>query len=92
MTKEGNAYTQSGSLDYPSIAQVNAKVKEENVFVIFAVTEEHVPLYTKLAGRIDGSATRTLKEDSENVVELVEQEYKVNAILPVHPLKHVMDS
>ena len=59
------------------MAQVNAKVQEENVFLIFAVTEENVQLYERLSANIEGSATRTLKDDSDNVVELVEQEYKV---------------
>ena len=72
-----NLYTHSTLMDYPSISQVNAKVQEENVFVIFAVTKENVPLYEMLAEHIQGSAAQVLEEDSNNVVELVEQEYKV---------------
>ena len=33
-------YTHSSELDYPSVSQINHKVKENSVNLIFAVTEE----------------------------------------------------
>lgn len=77
MNKATNLYEYSTVMDYPSISQVNAKVQEENVFVIFAVTKENVPLYQMLSEHIQGSSAQVLEDESNNVVEIVEQEYRV---------------
>ena len=65
-------YTESVRQDYPSISQINNKVKENAINIIFAVTEGQMELYNLLAGSIEGSSAGTLSDDSSNVVQLVD--------------------
>lgn len=79
-------YTHSQLLDYPSISQINLKVKENSINVIFAVTAQQTGVYEKLSKHIEGSTSATLSEDSSNVVELVKQEYNVCTIFKNVPV------
>lgn len=72
---DGEFYTHSSILDYPSISQVNYKVKENAINVIFAVTHQQHEVYKKLSEHIEGSSSAILQEDSSNVVDLVKDEY-----------------
>lgn len=65
-------------MDYPSISQINLKVKENAINVIFAVTAQQIGVYQKLANHVEGSTSATLSDDSSNVVELVKEEYSVS--------------
>lgn len=75
-------YTHSSILDYPSISQINLKVKENAINVIFAVTAQQNGVYDKLSKHIEGSTSATLSEDSSNVVELVKEQYGVRTFSP----------
>jgi len=70
-------YTHSKILDYPSVAQINSKVKEKAINMIFAVTAEQVNIYQRLAQQVQGSTCGELSANSSNVVELVKNEYEV---------------
>lgn len=70
-------YTHSPLQDYPSISQINLKVKQNVINVIFAVTEEQIGVYEKLQAHIEGASSGKLSADSSNVVELVKQQYEV---------------
>jgi protocadherin alpha len=70
-------YTHSTILDYPSVAQINAKVKEKSINMIFAVTAEQTNIYNRLAKTIQGATCGELSANSSNVVELVKDEYQV---------------
>ena len=74
-------YTHSSILDYPSISQINLKVKENAINVIFAVTSSQLSVYEKLSKHIEGSSSAALSEDSSNVVDLVKEQYSVSIIL-----------
>lgn len=78
---QDNQYTYSTIQDYPSISQINWKVIENSINVIFAVTQQQHEVYNKLSAHIQGSSSAVLSNDSSNVVELVEQEYDVSIIL-----------
>lgn len=71
-------YTHSTIQDYPSIAQINWKVKQNSVNVIFAVTATQEKVYQRLSQHIEGSSAARLEEDSSNVVDLVREEYSVS--------------
>lgn len=75
------AYTHSTVLDYPSISQINWKVKQNSINVIFAVTAQQIGVYEKLAKHVEGSYSAVLSEDSSNVVELVKEQYSVSDFL-----------
>lgn len=75
---ENGEYTHSSVLDYPSISQLNLKVKENSINVIFAVTAQQIDVYQKLSRHIQGSSSATLSEDSSNIVGLIEEEYNVS--------------
>ncbi|XP_037934909.1 integrin beta-PS-like isoform X1 [Teleopsis dalmanni] len=68
-------YTHSVIQDYPSISQINHKVKQNAINVIFAVTANQHSVYSKLSKHIEGSTSAILSEDSSNVVTLVRKEY-----------------
>ena len=70
-------YTHSSDLDYPSVSQINHKVKENSVNIIFAVTEEQFGVYDLLQQNVEGSSVGTLSNDSSNIVELVKAQYQV---------------
>lgn len=69
-------YTYSTLQDYPSVSQINNKVKEYSVNVIFAVTEDRTMIYERVRDLVEGSSVGLLSTDSSNVVSLVEEEYK----------------
>ena len=73
-------YTHAEKLDYPSVWQINDKVQNNSINIIFGVTAEHKSVYEKLSEVIEGSATTILSKDSSNIVKLVEQEYKVSSL------------
>ena len=71
-------YTHSSIQDYPSISQVNLKVKQNAINVIFAVTREQHNVYEKLSRHIEGSYAAVLSNDSSNIVDLVRDQYNVS--------------
>lgn len=73
-----NLYTHSSVQDYPSISQINLKVKENAINIIFAVTSSQHEVYKKLSQHIEGSSSAVLSDDSSNVVDLVRDEYSVS--------------
>ncbi|KAJ8669062.1 hypothetical protein QAD02_000321 [Eretmocerus hayati] len=75
---KGGMYTHSDVQDYPSISQINLKVKENSVNIIWAVTEEQIKIYSNLTKHIEGSYAAKLSDDSSNIVDLVRDQY--NAI------------
>lgn len=77
-------YTHSSVQDYPSISQINLKVKENAINVIFAVTADQISVYEQLKSHIEGATSGQLSDDSSNIVELVKEQYQVrNEFLPI---------
>jgi len=70
-------YSHSLNQDYPSVAQINSKIRENQIYTIFAVTEFYLGLYKQLSERISGSAAAEMQADSQNVVTLVKENYRV---------------
>ncbi|XP_013782118.1 integrin beta-PS-like [Limulus polyphemus] len=68
-------YTETTTLDYPSFSQINRKIKEHKVNIIFAVTESQYEIYNKLSKKFEGSGVGKLDKDSANVVDLVRDQY-----------------
>ncbi|XP_075237290.1 integrin beta-PS-like isoform X1 [Lycorma delicatula] len=75
LSRDG-VYTHSTIQDYPSISQVNLKVKQNSINVIFAVTAEEFEVYDRLSKHIEGSSSGQLTNDSSNVVHLVREQYE----------------
>lgn len=68
-------YTESVHQDYPSLSQINHKIQENKVNIIFAVTANQVPVYERLTTLLEGSSAGKLENDSSNVVDLVRNQY-----------------
>ncbi|XP_006623005.1 integrin beta-PS [Apis dorsata] len=68
-------YTHSSLQDYPSISQINLKVKQNAINIIWAVTEEQINVYKRLTKHVEGSFAGKLSDDSSNVVELIREQY-----------------
>lgn len=77
---DNGQYTHSTIQDYPSISQINLKVKENSINIIFAVTKSQIDVYKRLSKHIEGSSAAELSEDSSNIVGLVRDEYNVSGI------------
>lgn len=71
--------------DYPSLGQISRLVQEESMNVIFAVTENVVRPYEAFKPLVRGSSVGVVSKDSSNVVNLVEDQYKVKVLI-MHPL------
>ncbi|NWI60925.1 ITB2 protein, partial [Calyptomena viridis] len=72
---EDNMYKRSNEFDYPSVGQLVQKLAENNIQPIFAVTSKVVDVYKKLSEMIPKSAVGELKEDSSNIIELIQVAY-----------------
>lgn len=75
---DNGIYTYSQIQDYPSISQINLKVKQNAINVIFAVTQQQIGVYDKLSKHVEGSSSAVLSEDSSNIVDLIKDEYSVS--------------
>jgi len=77
-------YTHSTLQDYPSVSQINQKVKENSVNLIFAITKEQLNIYEQLGKHVEGASYGMLSNDSSNVVELVQDQYnKISSSIEV---------
>lgn len=72
----GNRYTHAETQDYPSISQINMKVKQSAINLIFAVTEDQLDVYKRLSQHIEGSSAAQLANDSSNVIDLIQKQYE----------------
>ncbi|XP_044033604.1 integrin beta-3-like isoform X1 [Siniperca chuatsi] len=70
-----NMYSMSTTMDYPSLALITEKMSENNINLIFAVTNLVVPLYQNYSELIPGTTVGTLSNDSGNVVQLILKAY-----------------
>lgn len=75
-----NMYDAYDEFDYPSVGQINKVTKESDIYVIFAVSSSF-DLYRELTKVIENSSWGKLTSNSNNVVELVRDQY--NAISSV---------
>ncbi|XP_066912333.1 integrin beta-1-like [Clytia hemisphaerica] len=71
-------YTESNTMDYPSLSQVRAKLKENKIIPIFAVTGDVVDTYNKISNQWKdiGSSIGELSGNSDNIVNLIRDSYK----------------
>ncbi|XP_016322549.1 integrin beta-7-like [Sinocyclocheilus anshuiensis] len=61
--------------DYPSVGHVSRVLQDNNIQLIFAVTEDIYPAYKALSALIPQSVVGVLKNDSSNVVDLISEAY-----------------
>uniref|UniRef100_A0A665WSQ3 Integrin beta n=1 Tax=Echeneis naucrates TaxID=173247 RepID=A0A665WSQ3_ECHNA len=71
-----NEYSMSTVQEYPTLGQLIDKVVENNILLVFAVTEEQKHKYKKYANLIPGATVGVLATDSRNVLELIVTAYK----------------
>ncbi|XP_050418520.1 integrin beta-1 [Patella vulgata] len=62
-------------MDYPSVSQIAAKVRETRTNVIFAVMENVYNLHEKLVKRLEGATIGKLVGGSANIIGLVQKNY-----------------
>ncbi|XP_063078066.1 integrin beta-3-like isoform X2 [Engraulis encrasicolus] len=70
-----NMYAMSTVLDYPSLALITEKMSENNINLIFAVTDAVQPLYKNYSELIPGTAVGLLSHNSSNVIQLILDAY-----------------
>uniref|UniRef100_A0A8C6GFW0 Integrin beta n=1 Tax=Mus spicilegus TaxID=10103 RepID=A0A8C6GFW0_MUSSI len=71
-----NEYAMSTVLEYPTIGQLIDKLVQNNVLLIFAVTQEQVHLYENYAKLIPGATVGLLQKDSGNILQLIISAYE----------------
>lgn len=72
---ELNEYGYSTQMDYPSLALLGEKLTENNINLIFAVTQSHYILYKNLTSLIPGTTVEILDKDSKNIIQLIVNAY-----------------
>ncbi|XP_076046745.1 integrin beta-PS-like [Oratosquilla oratoria] len=86
-------YTNGLMTDYPSISQINKKVQEHQVNIIFAATEGNIELYRELSNHIAYSSYGVMDRSSSNIVELVKEQYKkITSTIKLSTLSHSSES
>lgn len=75
---ENNQYTHSLLQDYPSIGQINAKAREHNIIIVFAVTDNMHQAYKELQTGIKNAKIGILSKNSDNIIDLLEEIYMVH--------------
>uniref|UniRef100_A0A671XYB4 Integrin beta n=1 Tax=Sparus aurata TaxID=8175 RepID=A0A671XYB4_SPAAU len=68
-----NVYTKGNSQDYPSVAHVAETLREKNIQIIFAVTEEVRHLYEVHV--LPKCAVGTLSNNSHNILQIIVEAY-----------------
>ncbi|KAG8194652.1 hypothetical protein JTE90_003124 [Oedothorax gibbosus] len=68
-------YTESIFQDYPSLSQINNKIIENKILIIFAVPDVELPLYQQLTNHVEGTYAEKLESDASNIVDLIHQQY-----------------
>ncbi|XP_067089159.1 integrin beta-3-like [Osmerus mordax] len=71
-----NNYDMSTVMDYPSLALMSEKMSQNNINLIFAVTNNVLSLYTNYSELIPGTTVGTLSGDSGNVIKLILNAYE----------------
>ncbi|KAJ7405289.1 integrin beta-6 isoform X3 [Willisornis vidua] len=71
-----NEYSMSTVLEYPTIGQLIDKLVQNNVLLIFAVTNEQVHTYENYAKLIPGATVGKLQKDSGNILQLIISAYQ----------------
>ncbi|XP_031702106.1 integrin beta-6 [Anarrhichthys ocellatus] len=71
-----NEYSMSTVQEYPTLGQLIDKVVENNILLIFAVTEGQKDNYKNYANLIPGATVGVLAADSRNILELIVTAYK----------------
>uniref|UniRef100_A0A8C6KMW1 Integrin beta n=1 Tax=Nothobranchius furzeri TaxID=105023 RepID=A0A8C6KMW1_NOTFU len=71
-----NEYSMSTVQEYPTLGQLIDKVVENNILLIFAVTEKQIKNYKNYADLIPGATVGVLEADSKNILELIVTAYK----------------
>nr|XP_033802460.1 integrin beta-6 [Geotrypetes seraphini]XP_033802461.1 integrin beta-6 [Geotrypetes seraphini]XP_033802463.1 integrin beta-6 [Geotrypetes seraphini] len=71
-----NEYSMSTVLEYPTIGQLIDKLVENNILLIFAVTQEKAYLYEGYAKLIPGATVGHLQKNSGNILQLIIDAYK----------------
>ncbi|KAM6979940.1 integrin beta-6 [Aplochiton taeniatus] len=71
-----NEYSMSTILEYPTLGQLIDKLVENNILLIFAVTENQRHNYENYADLIPGAHVGVLASDSRNILELIVTAYK----------------
>ncbi|XP_012729890.2 integrin beta-6 isoform X1 [Fundulus heteroclitus] len=71
-----NEYSMSKNQEYPTLGQLIDKVVENNILLIFAVTNKQINVYKNYADLIPGATVGVLESDSRNILELIVTAYK----------------
>ncbi|KAL1272636.1 hypothetical protein QQF64_028498 [Cirrhinus molitorella] len=70
-----SGYYNGKAYDYPSVGHVSRVLQDNNIQLIFAVTEDIYPAYKALSALIPQSVVGVLRNDSSNVVDLISEAY-----------------
>uniref|UniRef100_A0A674E2X9 Integrin beta n=1 Tax=Salmo trutta TaxID=8032 RepID=A0A674E2X9_SALTR len=71
-----NEYSMAAHLEYPTLGQLMDKLVDNNILLIFAVTENQKHNYENYANFIPGATVGVLESDSRNILELIVTAYK----------------
>ena len=64
--------------DYPSVSQIYSLLVRENIVPIFSCTSDYLPRYEDLAKEIPGARAAELTRNSNNLLQIIRDEYNVS--------------
>ncbi|KAG8009644.1 Integrin beta-1, partial [Nibea albiflora] len=70
-----NVYTKGNSQDYPSVGHIAETLRQKNIQIIFAVTEEVTHLYEGLRSIFPKCAVGMLSNNSHNILQIIVEAY-----------------
>ncbi|XP_072926820.1 integrin beta-3-like isoform X2 [Hemitrygon akajei] len=73
---QNHEYEASTTQDYPSLALLTEKLTENNINLIFAVTDRVTDIYRNYSRMIPGTTVGTVFQDSSNVLQLIIDAYE----------------
>lgn len=77
---EENMYQEALNQDYPSLGQISRLAKDNDMNIVFAVTNDVASSYREFSKLVAGSSVAILGPDSANIVDLVRDIYEVSYI------------
>lgn len=75
---ENDMYVEDLNQDYPSLGQISRFAKDNDMNIIFAVTNDVAFSYQEFSKFVSGSSVAILGPDSANIVDLVRETYEVS--------------
>ena len=67
--------------DYPSVSQIYSLLVQNDIIPIFSCTTDYLQGYIDLAKEIPGAQAAALTRNSDNLLQIIREEYSVSGLM-----------